>query len=632
MHFIEKSIFTLMRKKYLILFIVLALAFNPLFLPAQHFEWAASGSNLLTGYSHSCVTPGGRLIAAGQYEQLSGSLGPGNTELYSGTGSSFPLYGRQTQFFISSFSPKGEMEWMLSGAKIANWCRMKGITVLPDGTVAVAFTSSGLNMPFIKTDLPPNDPDNAGSKDEYEKRLDESKRYLFIALINNKGRINEIYGVANAPRGEWNGFIATSDGGYIISNGDERNAIDVTGRKRDVWHNFTSKYNSSFKKQWEHKIMHLDSSCCIMFPGATVTEAGGDIYISGNFRNGARPDGGTDHFSPVVTKYKLGDDMVESYIARLSSEGKLKWIKYTGGKSLIRDMKTDGNRVIIGGIIMAHKDFMGKKIDTTNAKNAFLASLDANGNLLWVNTYNAKEITAVSLDGTGNIFAAFNSGRTIYDAPLRMGSEADTLADTNKRVVIGSYDADGKYRWYKKSRARLSEPSNMRLHNDGCGNLYLTAEMWYILPVVNMQIFDAAIVTGRGYGGAPLAAKVRTTIPDELLQQNQNIVTPRALDTVKQQKQNSCVAIPFPWKLKIFPNPTTGRFTVRATTSYSDNQVQLELRNILGGTIRQLMPPRKIDAGSFDQECDISNLPSGVYLVILRGTGGAATEQVVLAK
>jgi hypothetical protein len=84
--------------------------------------------------------------------------------------------------------------------------------------------------------------------------------------------------------------------------------------------------------------------------------------------------------------------------------------------------------------------------------------------------------------------------------------------------------------------------------------------------------------------------------------------------------------------MKIFPNPTTGRFTVRATLSYSDNQVQLELRTITGGIIRQLLPPRSINAGSFDYECNVSDLASGVYLVMLRGSGGAVAEQVVLAK
>jgi len=105
--------------------------------------------------------------------------------------------------------------------------------------------------------------------------------------------------------------------------------------------------------------------------------------------------------------------------------------------------------------------------------------------------------------------------------------------------------------------------------------------MWYVLPA-NMSLFDGAIVRGRGYGGAPLAARIRTSIPDNLLALNvslqQSITSkqrdktdksgsnpPKGIkrgatnqvnqstngltaDTVKSGRGLFCVPIPYPWE------------------------------------------------------------------------------------
>jgi len=122
--------------------------------------------------------------------------------------------------------------------------------------------------------------------------------------------------------------------------------------------------------------------------------------------------------------------------------------------------------------------------------------------------------------------------------------------------------------------------------------------MWYVLPA-NMSLFDGAIVRGRGYGGAPLAARIRTTIPDNLLALNvslQHSITvkqrdkteksglypPKGIkrgatnqvnqstngltaDTVKSGRGLFCVPIPYPWKLSVFPNPSKGPITLGLT-------------------------------------------------------------------
>ncbi len=109
---------------------------------AQHFEWASSGSNLLTGYSSSCVTSDGRLIAAGQYEQPSYQIMSDEPEIFSGSGKGFPIERYSDQFFVTCYNAQGEIDWLLKSGKWCDHGRLLGVTSLADGTVVVAFRTS----------------------------------------------------------------------------------------------------------------------------------------------------------------------------------------------------------------------------------------------------------------------------------------------------------------------------------------------------------------------------------------------------------------------------------------------------------------------------------------------------------
>ena len=77
---------------------------------AQHFEWASSGSNILTGYSKSCVTSDGRLIAAGQYQTPSYRISDGDPVIYSGSGEeSSPEKGLQKTYDKNIIILKNEL-------------------------------------------------------------------------------------------------------------------------------------------------------------------------------------------------------------------------------------------------------------------------------------------------------------------------------------------------------------------------------------------------------------------------------------------------------------------------------------------------------------------------------------------
>jgi len=66
--------------------------------------------------------------------------------------------------------------------------------------------------------------------------------------------------------------------------------------------------------------------------------------------------------------------------------------------------------------------------------------------------------------------------------------------------------------------------------------------------------------------------------------------------------------------LKIYPNPTNGKFTIQITDLKSSINNQLSVTNILGETVYSSL----INNKSSIIELDLSDQPSGMYIVNIR--------------
>jgi hypothetical protein len=182
-----------------------------------------------------------------------------------------------------------------------------------------------------------------------------------------------------------------------------------------------------------------------------------------------------------------------------------------------------------------------------------------------------------------------------------------------------------------------------------------------------MALLDGAIASGRGYGGAPIAARLRTTIPDELLTINKSLVQTIQLknnerkkkkvekieeasgtrnspdqtnntsvsagkDTLESGRQLSCVAMPFPWKIEAYPIPTRGPITLKSSLSYTDPKVKIDLYDSKGAFLRNILPVQLKDAGEFELNVDLSDLAAGVYITVLKGSSFGASCRIIVTK
>lgn len=620
---------------------------------AQHFEWASSGSHIYAGYSKSCMTADGRLVAAGKYDQPTSYIpGSGLPTLHAGNGTDFEFSNYSSQVFVTGFGTQGQIEWVCGSRSITRDADLLGLAPDQSGNVVLAFQS----RTYIDFDFEMKVEGNWKkyfSSDYNHGKLGE-EQMTFFALIDREGKVNRIIGSFDFTRESWNNFLASPDGGFVVAYSDERDTVNAKGMHVQKGYHFIVKLNSDFTKAWEHKARILAPSCCSYFIPSSLAAVSpdGDIYMGANFNFGIALDGAKEHM--IEPFYETGKykDPYEAYIARLSKDGKLKWVKYFGGKSLVKSIHVAGNQLIVGGVMHLQKDFLGLKIDTAESKHAFLAALSLDGKAKWIKNFNAAAVESICSDASGGIFASFENKRSRGMLPLKIGT--DTISNSYDGVVVAAFEQDGTYKWFKSSRAMLTRNTRPKLLSDACGNLYFVGEMWFMLSS-NMNIFDAALIKGRGYGGAPLAAKIRTTIPDELLAMNEGLsvkipikvkepkvqtvaqaelISNRAGSTIDStshsRSQPVCMAIPFPWKLTIFPNPSSGPITIRIETSYADDKVSIELWDAKGSFVKRIKEPTHAPAGILEISENFSHLAKGLYFVVLKGSSSAASERMIL--
>ena len=622
---------------------------------AQHFEWASSGSHIYAGYSKSCMTADGRLIAAGEYDQPTTYIADsGIPTLHSGNGEDYVFDNYSSQIFVTGFGAQGQIEWVFGSKNLTQKARLKGVAPDKMGNVVLAFqANSYIGFSF---DIKQDDNWKTYQESDYNQGKWKETQMTFFALIGENGKLKKVYASVDFPNESWNEFLAMPDGGFAIAFSDEVKSINSKGVHIQTGYHFTVKLNADFTKAWEHKAKILAPICCSYFiPSCLIAVSpDGDLFLGANYHHGIALDGSKEHI--IVPFYETGQykDPYDAYVARLGANGKLKWVKYLDGKSLIKSLHVAGNQLVVGGVMNLQRNFMGLKIDTADAKPSFLAALSLEGKPKWIKNFNAAGVESITSDVSGGIFAAFENKRSRGMIPLKIGT--DTIPNSYIGVVVAAFEPNGDYKWFKSSRAMLTRNTRPALLSDACGNLYFVGEMWFILSS-NMNIFDAALVKGKGYGGAPLAAKIRTTIPDELLAMNDGLtvkipIKPKEIkEKVPEQSvlnepldhsiqpvemdsnprsQLVCMAIPFPWRLTLFPNPSAGPITLRIETSYTDNKVSLELWDGKGAFIKRIKELGFQEAGIFEISQDFSQLAKGLYFVVLKGSSSAASERMIL--
>lgn len=144
-----------------------------------------------------------------------------------------------------------------------------------------------------------------------------------------------------------------------------------------------------------------------------AADAAGNSYVAGYFS-------GTADFDPGPGTYPLtARGGTDAYVAKYAPDGSLVWARRMGGDVVTssavyddwaRAVAVDGNgNVYVAGQFNGTGDFGGVALTAAGGRDAFVARLDPNGQVLWAKRWGASNTDeagfGVGVDAAGNVYA-----------------------------------------------------------------------------------------------------------------------------------------------------------------------------------------------------------------------------------
>ncbi len=552
---------------------------------AQQFEWASSGDNLNGGIRASVLDASGNMIVAGVANMP--MYYTGGQQLYSSSGDSKSVSVGDFMF-LASYSPDGKINWVreVQGADDPVGMGLDG-----DGNIVV-LASNDRNPSFREIDV----------------RVDAGR--YFILHITPEGRAKKVVADTLGLLRDPMRFVVTKEGDYLVTQSEYRLMDSGKGYNEEVSFFGLYKLNKDFKTVWKQEVRRFGHHGYFV-PGMLIDEApNGDVYAIVSVAEGVAF--GSKKLTPaVVDSVGQYNPAYEAYLACYNKEGKLKWVRASGGKSIFSSIKATASGIYLGGHVHNNQNFFGKKIDTTGRKGMVLAAFDLQGKLKWAETTTAHTIRALTADQNENIYAIVESKISYPDKQVFY---TDTLRNVYESLLLASFDAKGKYRWIKHTKLPMSTNQSPNLLTDNCGDIYVSGELWWVMKA-EMKWFDAALVKGYGYGPMPFAGKIKNTLPSFV-----------------KNEPAKCVISPSPWTIMNYPNPFTSSTTVQYKVTYDDKNVSLNLYDISGKLNRIIFSKKQHKKGTYTLTLSATGLASGMYVLVLRGTEAVATEQILVSR
>ncbi len=587
-------------------FILLAFLLLHNTINAQHFQWACSSNEIYHGIDKSCMLANGNIAAAYNFETLNIMLRNEPT-LYNANGKEKNIDIREGALYVE-YNTKGVITNQVDFRDFSTDSYIVDLVSGKNNNTIVIFRVNNLRHPNLKI-IDTSNTTNVGATNYWQ--------YTFFATIQN-GAIIEIVGTNAFKIKEVGKFNYCNQGFYVFSFNNYKNGKNYYNLNTTVGYNHTYALDESFNVKWHHQAELIDSSCCTTYSkNLCTTDDAGNVYICGSAQTGVRLDGDKAHFANKVLPYNQYNKGFDSYLAMLNKNGQLQWANYSNTKGIINDIAATKNGVVTAGnhFNIATKLF-NINIDTSLQTAAIAIHFSNKGKVLWHKGFVSSSIKAVTASSSGDVIFYFGENHN-YKTPLVLGK--DTLKNQYVNFTPVCLDNKGNYKWHKVTKVSITDNNPIRLFSDKCGNICFAGTMFYSLKIP-FTFLDAAILKGGGSGDAPIVGAIKTTIPDEVIEINKELIQTKPEDAI-------CIPIPAPWSISAYPNPCVGTtLKLECSVSYNDKNVGIELYNLNGQKIKNILDFSTKQSGIFTIETDVSTLPRGRYIVLLKGTeSGAST-------
>ena len=284
----------------------------------------------------------------------------------------------------------------------------------------------------------------------------------FVAKYNSTGNLLWAMSIGDTNTATGIGIHLTSDHLQFVLIGNFFGTVDfdpgpavtnqncVTGTS-----GFIARYDSSSSLDW---VTSFTDTSGYAFQTASNVDENGNIYCLGNYTQ-------TLNFNPkgFTPTYKTPSSSNKFYIAKMGSNGILKWVKDLDGNYIRgNDLTIDSLGYLYhAGYYNSWGEFdpgpgnanLSNTNTFMNSNDAYISKLDSNGNFEWAKSFNGNYnsvVNSISLDLAGNVYSTGKfAGTTDFDPSA--GTNTHTTGSGNSNdPFISKLNSNGNYVWAKQ--------------------------------------------------------------------------------------------------------------------------------------------------------------------------------------
>lgn len=208
---------------------------------------------------------------------------------------------------------------------------------------------------------------------------------------------------------------------------------------------------------------------------AITSDAGGNLYITGNFESTSLTLGSFTLYNP---------GMAGIFTAKLDPSGNVQWLKgatgtgaYCTGTGICTDI--NGNIIITGYFFSSLSVSFGPYniINAWFTEQTFTVKYDPAGNEVWAEgagDYDTDASSAVASDGAGNLYITgfFSGDSSVFDNITIYNTSPGT---GNPNVFFAKYDPNGAVLW---AEAMMGSGFGNAVTTDAIGNIFFAGNFY----------------------------------------------------------------------------------------------------------------------------------------------------------
>ena len=621
-----------------ILYLVLALMILNPTVNAQKLDWAKSIGGIGSDFGSSMsIDKAGNVFTTGSYVNvMDADPGPGINNL--------TTPGRSA--FVLKQNASGNYVWAITFPTSGN-CYGTGVLVSNTGSIYVSGyfdKSTDFDPGLGNTSLTPTIGGSIGS---------------FLSKYDNMGNLVWAKYIGEGATSCINNALSFDNKGNLLLAGDFKGNSDmdpspgtsfvITSASPSFPDAYISKLDTNGDFVWAVPLTGLSQKSA----AALAFDTAGNIYCSGTYQ-------GTVDFDPTSGTLNLSSKGLDDiFVAKYSSLGLAIWAKSIGGTGAekCKTIAIDKwKNIYLGGSFANTVDFDPGTpyipLSSVGTQDMFLCKLDNTANLKWAKQIqtNSNTGTFVAADTLGYIYSSGNfAGTTDFD----LGTKVSNLsASGGDDIYISKYDSTGNYIWARKIGG-ISQDIVNTIVLDQSVNIYLTGSFYdscdfdpgtSVLNLKAVTVNDAFIFKMKqcttplnktvtlSSGILSSAESVPATfqwincatkmpVPGAT---NKTFTVPstgsyavvidknNCLDTSDCFSANGSNILNFNDNAEVvtyYPNPTTGKLTIKLGHFY--DQIEVKLTNIVG---------QKISEKTYHSTDQIDYLvegPEGIYFVYI---------------